>query len=63
MTKKEMDLIYIPLLGTGQSRTGITRKDSLEIMASLFELYEEKIQGCVNIVVYSEDRDKVSLGA
>lgn len=55
--------IYIPLLGTGQSRTGITRKDSLEIMASLFELYEEKIQGCVNIVVYSEDRDKVSLGA
>ena len=55
--------IYIPLLGTGQSRTGITRKDALEIMASLFELYEEKIQGCVNIVVYSEDRDKVSLGA
>lgn len=55
--------IYIPLLGTGQSRTGITRKDALEIMASLFELYEEKIQGCVNIVVYSEDRDKVSLVA
>ena len=55
--------IYIPLLGTGQSRTGITRKDSLEIITSLFKLYEEKIQGCVNIVVYSKDRDKVSLEA
>ena len=54
--------MYVPLLGTGQSRTGITRKESLEIMTSLFELYEEKLQGCVNIVVYSKDRDKVSLG-
>lgn len=53
--------IYIPLLGPGQSRTGVTRKESLEIMTSLFELYEEKIQGCVNIVVYSKERDKVSL--
>ena len=55
--------IYIPLLGTGQSRTGITRKDSLEIIALLFKLYEEKIHGCVNIVVYSKERDKVSLKA
>lgn len=53
--------IYLPLLGTGQSRTGVTREESLEVITSLFKLYEDKIQGCANIIIYSKDRDKVSL--
>lgn len=53
--------IYIPLLGTGQSRTGITKKDSLKIITSLFGLYEEKLQGCVNVIIYSKDRGEISL--
>lgn len=54
--------IYVPLMGTLQSRTGISRVNSLEILTSMFELYEDKIQGCANIIVYFKDRDKVSLG-
>lgn len=54
--------LYIPLLGTGQSRTGIEREDSLEILTSMFRLYADRIHGRVNIIVYYKDRDKISLG-
>lgn len=54
--------IYVPLMGTGQSRTGLSKEESLEVTTSLFRLYKEKIHGCANIIVYSKDRDKVSLG-
>lgn len=53
--------LYLPLLGAGQSRTGISQQDSLELITALFKAYQEKIHGCVNVIVYSKDRDKVSL--
>lgn len=54
--------IYVPIMGTGQSRTGIHKAEALEVIRSLFRLYEDKIHGCANIIVYSKDRDEVSIG-
>lgn len=53
--------IYVPLMGTGLSRTEITEEDSLRILTSMFKLYRDKVCGCASIIVYSKNRDKVSL--
>lgn len=53
--------MYITLMGTGRSRSGLTHHDSLQTITSLFSLYSEKIHGDINIVIYKKDRDKVSI--
>lgn len=53
--------MYITLMGTGRSRAGLTHYDSLQITKSVLSLYNEKIHGTINIVVYQKDRNKVSI--
>ena len=53
--------MFVPLMGVGLSRTGIGEKDSLKILSSLFDIYNDKLKGEVTIVVYKKDRDKVSI--
>lgn len=53
--------MFVPLMGVGMSRTGISEKDSLKILSSLFDIHNDKLQGEVTIVVYEKDRDKVSI--
>lgn len=53
--------VYIPLMGSGKSRTGITDSQALDIMSYLFKINKDKFNERVNIVVYSEHRDKLSL--
>ena len=53
--------IYIPLMGTGSSRAGLTHESSLKVIKSCVLTSEEKINGCVNIIVYKKDKDKVSI--
>lgn len=53
--------LYMPLMGTGRSRVGMTHFDSLQTIKSILSLYSEKIHGSVNIVIYQKDRDKVSI--
>lgn len=53
--------LYIPLLGTGMSRTNISLEESLQIMVSYFKIYKAKIHGNVNIIIYKKQRNKVSL--
>lgn len=53
--------LYIPLLGTGMSRTDITPNDALQIMVSYFKIYKSKVNGNVNIVIYNKQRDAVPL--
>ena len=53
--------IYIPLMGTGSSRAGLTHEKSLRIIKSCALTFDEKINGSVNIVVYDGDRNKVSI--
>lgn len=53
--------LYIPLLGTGRSRTDISPQEALQIMVSYFRIYKERIYGNVNIVIYKKQRNIVSL--
>lgn len=53
--------MFITLMGTGRSRAGLTHEESLQIIKSVFSLHSENIHGTINIVIYSKDRDKVSI--
>ncbi len=53
--------LYIPLIGSGLSRTGIDKKEALETLSMMLCLYAKNLQGDVNIIVYKGDRDKVSI--
>lgn len=53
--------LYVPLLGTGRSRTDISPEDALQIMVSYFKIYKSKVKGKVKIIVYKKQRNKVSL--
>lgn len=53
--------LYIPLLGTGMSRTDVTPNEALQIIVSYFKIYKSKIHGNVSIVVYKKQRDAIPL--
>ena len=53
--------VYIPLIGTGLSRSGMSHVESLNVIKSVFQLHEEKILGEFNIVIYDKDKDIVSI--
>lgn len=53
--------LVIPLMGTNLSRAGLTHSDSLRIIASMFQLYGDRIHGDVSIVIYKGDKDKVTI--
>ncbi len=53
--------IYVPLMGTGPSRAGLSHENSLNIIKSCVLTSEEKINGSVNIVVFNGDKNKVSI--
>jgi len=53
--------IYIPLVGTGMSRSGLSHKQSLKIIKSCILTIDKPISGEMYIVVYIGDKDKVSI--
>ena len=53
--------MFVPLMGTGMSRTGISAQDSLKILSSVFDIHSDRLRGDVTIVVYEKDRDKIAL--
>lgn len=53
--------IYIPLIGTGNSRAGLTHEESLNLIKTTILTNEKLINGKVNIVIYKKDKDKVSI--
>lgn len=53
--------IYIPLMGSGISRAGITPEESLQIISDLLKLNRSKVQGEANVVVYSKMKNQVSI--
>ena len=52
--------LYIPLIGTNKSRAGLSHVQSLRLIKSNV-LTQNEITGNITIVVYSGDRDKVSI--
>lgn len=53
--------IYLPLMGTNLSRADMSHKESLQTMVALFKIYANRLHNKINIVIYSGDRDKVSI--
>lgn len=53
--------IFIPLMGTGNSRANISHTQSLRIIKTCILNSEEKINGSMNIVVFNKEKDKVSI--
>ena len=53
--------MFIPIIGTGLSRIGFSHIDALNRMEAIFEIKKTSIHGEVNILIYSGDKDKVSI--
>lgn len=53
--------IYIPLMGTGFSRVSLSNKESLQKIKACIEICKRKIHGTVNIVIFKNDMDKVTI--
>lgn len=53
--------IYIPLMGTNLSRAKLSHDKAYKLIKSCTLTQEKNITGEVNIVVYSGDKDKVSI--
>lgn len=53
--------LYVPLLGTGRSRTGITHVRSFKMLKSSILRSEEQINGQINIVIHDKDKHKISI--
>lgn len=53
--------IYIPLMGSGRSRTSMTPQDSFDLIKSMLICEKEKINGTAEIVVYKGQQSEVSI--
>lgn len=53
--------LYMPLMGTGLSRAGLSHEESLRVIETVLRLHSEKIHGNINIVIYYRDKTKVSI--
>lgn len=52
---------YIPLMGTNLSRTGLSHKESLHILLSTMDLYNDSIFSPIEIIIFNKDKNKVSI--
>lgn len=52
---------YIPLMGTGRSRANLTHKESIHVILSTMDLYNDEIISPLELVIYKKDKDKVSI--
>lgn len=55
--------IYMPLIGSGLSRTNLSTQQTLDLIVSLLRVKYDKlqVQGSIHIVVYDKIRDQVSI--
>lgn len=51
----------LPLVGTGLSKTRLSFAEALRHLISIFTINSRKVHGKIEIVVFEEDRDKVSI--
>ena len=43
------------------ARSGMSHEESLQTIKSVLQLYSDKINGEFNVVIYSKDKEKVSI--
>lgn len=53
--------MFLPLMGTNLSRVGLSHEEALNKITTLFKLYSDQVHGEINIIVYENDKDKVSI--
>lgn len=53
--------IYMPLIGTGNSRINISKQQILELMKEIILINDKNINGKINIVVFKGDKKEVSI--
>ncbi len=53
--------LYLPLLGTGRSRTGLSIKEAYELLKDAFMARTNMIQGHIIVVVRPEDSDEIDI--
>lgn len=54
--------LYIPLFGTGLSRSNISNKYiALQIIISIFKAYESEITGKVHIIIFDKEKSQIPL--
>lgn len=53
--------MYLPLMGTNLSRVGMSHSEALHKIKAVFDLYNDRIHGKVNIVIYNNDKKEVSI--
>lgn len=51
--------LYIPLMGTGRSRVGLSNEESMNLLVDECIKNKEKIQGTVNVLVYTKDLEEI----
>lgn len=57
----QADPMFIPLMGTGKSRANMTHIQFFNVIKSCILTSEKSITGEINIVVYSKDKERVSI--
>lgn len=53
--------LYLPLMGTGLSRAGLSHEEALQTIKAFLQLHNEKIHGEINIEISYKDKSKVSI--
>ena len=53
--------LYLPVMGSGLSRLNISHKEALKHILAVLQLCDKKITGRIVVVIYPEDRDKVTI--
>jgi hypothetical protein len=53
--------LYLPLMGTNLSRVGMSHSEALHKIRAIIELYNDRIHGMINIIVYNKDKEMVSI--
>ena len=51
--------LYLPLMGTGRSRGGLSNEEAIDLLIEECKKNKEKIQGTVNILVYTKDLENI----
>lgn len=54
--------LYIPLLGSGRSRVGLTAQESFDLIKNKLLQRIDDIYGRVHIVIHPEQFDQIELG-
>lgn len=51
--------LYIPLIGTGESRANLTHQESFDLVTGIVTKHKSKVHGRITVVVFRDDSNKL----